>query len=168
MDLEGQARTLAGARAGQAVSDWLAELATAPGGPTVASHILGEQNLPLHNDGVEAIRRLAGAMVNRPKGYPVEWYKDALNDAGLDLVAHGPAADPALPDELCKLVDAWTVWNRYGRGADKPKVPAASIDRPGPHQGRVERWLRDYVCSPTFQDALDPAKRVSGNPPVVF
>lgn len=159
MDLEALADNLVGGPARLAASEWLAELPTAPNGDTVKHHVHGENNLPSTADGLAALRRFVQALASRGSGGPVEWYETALRDVVLDLVPHGPEADPGLPDALCRLQNAWTVWLHLGR-PDRPPIPPASVDHPR-YQRIVERWLRDVVCSPAYLDALDPVQPVS-------
>lgn len=167
MDLEALAETLEGPGARPAVAEWVAAVGHAePEGPTVMCYLRRESNLQLHEEGLEAVRRFVRAVAARGPGHPVEWYRAVLNDAGLDLVPHGPEADPALPDELCKVADGWSVWLYLG-GSGKPDIPPG-ITRSPRYRGVLEQWLRDFVCCPMYRDALDPAGLVSGNPPVVF
>jgi hypothetical protein len=166
MDLESLVESLEGPMARQAVSRWFAELESEPTGQTVAGHIRGEENLALHDEGREAIRRLSRAIGARGSDDPVQRYKDALKDRTLDLGVHGPEADGALPDQLCKLASAWSVWRHLG-GADKPRIPYASFRSPA-YQGTIERWLMTSVCSPGHREALSPGHEVSGELPTVF
>lgn len=159
MDLEALADELIGSTARAATSAWLAQLTTAANGNTVKHHVVGENHLDSTAEGREAIRRFAQALVSRPTGNPVTWYEHVLQDVSLDLVPHGPEVDPGLPDALCRLHNPWAVWVHLGR-ADKPPIPARSVGLPS-HQGIVERWLQDVVCSPGYLDALDPDQAVS-------
>ena len=93
MDLEALAETLGGMDARLAASRWLAELRGAgPDGATGASHIVKEANLPIHDEGRQAISRFAQAIAASGGGDPVGWYHAALENAALDLPVHGPNA----------------------------------------------------------------------------
>lgn len=167
MDLEGLAEDLEGTAARQAVSQWLAELDAEPDGRTVVSHIGGEANLPLYGEGRDAIRRFVHAAAARRSGNPLGWYRAALKDSTLDLAIHGPAPDATLPDEICKIMNAWAVWNRLG-GVFKPPIPPAAFRSPA-CQGAIEDWIRAKVCSARYQDELEPTQKVSGGEaPSVF
>lgn len=141
-------------------------LTRTPGGAIVASHLQGESNLQREADGREAIVRLVRAVPQSLGDDPVQWYSGVLRDPRRDLVHHGPEADASLPDDLCKIVDAWDVHRYYG-GLTRPVIPAAS-SRMARHRPTVERWLRDSVCTPNYREALNQEAVVSGNPPVVF
>lgn len=135
------------------------------GGAIVASHLQGEANLPREAEGRDAIARLAGAVPRPLRDDPVQWYCGVLRDPGRDLVHHGPEADPALPDDLCKIVDALVVYLYYC--STRPVIPGASL-RMASHRPAIERWLRDWVCAPSYREALNQEAMVSGDPPVVF
>jgi hypothetical protein len=68
---------------------------------------------------------------------------------------------------MCKLADAWALWQHYAPLDNKPAIPPGSVRSPR-YRGVIERWLRDFVCTATYQEALDATKLVSGDPPVVF
>ncbi len=167
MQLEDMAGGLRGPAAQEAVARWLGELAAEPDGPIVTGHIQAENNLPLHPEGTDAVGRFVRAVEARPPGGAVSWYRETLNRADLDLPVHGPPADAALPDVLCKVVEAWSVWKHYGSIRLKPNIPYGGVGSPR-YRAKVEAWLRDWVCAATYLDALDPAALVSGRPPSVF
>ncbi len=167
MQLEDMAGSLRGPASREAVTRWLGELAAEPEGSTAADHIQGESNLPLHPEGVNTVGRFVRAVEARPPGSAVSWYRGALNRTDLDLPLHGPPADTTLPDALCKVVDAWSVWKHYGSPRLRPNIPYGGVGSPS-YRPRVEAWLRDWVCAVTYLDVLDPASPVSGRPPSVF
>lgn len=167
MDLKGLAEDLEGTAARQAVSQWLAELDAESDGRTVVSDIGGEANLPLYGEGRDAIRRFVHAAATRVPGVPVEWYRATLRDPTVDLMAHGLSADPSLPNELCRIVDGWALHEHLVGKENAPSIPPGSTRSPL-YQGVLERWLRDFVCSPVYLEALDERKVVSSDPPVVF
>jgi hypothetical protein len=167
MDLADLAGRLVGGAARDAAVSWFADLSTSlPYGDSVIHHVEGEVNLQTTSEGRESIRLFAEALRLRPPGEdPVVWYERLLSDPATapDLVLHGPAADPSLPDELCRLIPAWNVLHDLG-GVDAPNIPPVAL---GGDPTRLENWLQ-RVCSPAYLDLLDRSKLVSGKVPSVF
>ena len=167
MDLADLADRLVGGAARGAAVSWLVELPTSmPYGEAVRHHIEEEANLPTTPEGLESIRRFAEALPLRPPGDPVAWYEQLLRNRATapNFVLHGPAADPSLPDELCRLIPARTVFHQLGRDDTLNLAPAALGGDP---TSRLENWLQS-VCSPAYLDFLDRSKLVSGVVPSVF
>jgi hypothetical protein len=158
------AEHLVSGAARDAATSWLADLSVAADGPIVRHHVEGEANLPSTSEGVEAVRRFAEMLLLRASGHDaVDWYQSLLRHPASDLVVHGPEADSALPQRLCRLMDAWSVRNHLGRDDALPiRSPAA-----GGGTTVLEDWLRS-ACSAEYLDFLDPAKFVSGPIPSVF
>ena len=165
MDLETLAESLVGGSARAATSAWLTTLPTVPDGSAVKRYLQDEAHLTSTADGVEAVRRFVQALAAGPSpADPVAWYRHVLQDRSLDLVAHGPEVAPTLPDALCRLDDAWTVWEFFAAEDDRPVIPARSVS----HQPTIEEWLRDVVCSPAYRMVLDPGRSVSSPTGSVF